>query len=316
LLTRRLLSGKMPPLRNDLLLGGLLGLGLITKTTVYIAIPLVAVALWWVTGRKWATWLKQAAIIYGLAMLIALPWYGRNVALYGQFDLLGLGRHDEIVVGQLRTADQITQVGWPTYARDLVTTTFHSFWGQFGWMAVPMDGRTYLFLTLLSLVALGGFFGFWRTVTLAYSPAKLSVQQQRALGLMALTIALMVLGYGWYNFSFVQLQGRYLFPALIPLGFFFSLGLSEALAPRWAWWLVGGLALTLGWVVLSGLVGNDLDKWAMLLVGLALALAAGRAWLARRWLVPTSWLMMLCYGGLALLALLSPFWFVVPYLTP
>ena len=36
--------------------------------------------------------------------------------------------------------------------------------------------------------------------------------------------------------------------------------------------------------------------------GLAFALAASRAWLTSRWLVPTSWLMILIYGGLAVLA--------------
>ena len=89
-------------------------------------------------------------------MLVALPWYLRNVSLYGGLDLLGLGRHDEVVVGQLRTAELLADVGWATYLQRFATTTFHSFWGQFGWMAVPMDGRTYLLLTLLTLLALGG----------------------------------------------------------------------------------------------------------------------------------------------------------------
>jgi hypothetical protein len=126
----------------------------------------------------------------------------------------------------------------------------------------------------------------------------------------------MTLGYIWYNLSFVQFQGRYLFPALIPLGFFFSLGLWEVLSLRWGWWLAAGLAVAWVWLLLTGLVGKDLDKWAALLIGLVLILAIARAWLASRWPVPTSWLMMLIYGGLAWLALFSPFWFVIPHLSP
>ena len=38
---------------------------------------------------------------------------------------------------------------------------------------------------------------------------------------MALTIVLMGLGYIGYNLEFVQFQGRYLFPALIPWASFF-----------------------------------------------------------------------------------------------
>ena len=131
---------------------------------------------------------------------------------------------------------------------------------------------------------------------------------------MALTIGLMALGYGWYNLTFVQFQGRYLFPALIPLSLFFSLGLAEAFKARWAWWLAGGVGGALAWIIFSGVLAGGLDKWAVLLVGLVLALTVGRAWLVCRWTIPAGWLLAACYLGLGLLALLSPFWFIIPYL--
>ena len=168
------------------------------------------------------------------------------------------------------------------------------------------------------LIAVAGLIGFWSSVFSARPEPRygLSTGSRRALGLLALAILLMVLGYVWYNLTFVQFQGRYLFPALIPLGLYFTLGLEESFSLRWAWRLAGGLALALGWMVVSGVLGGNVDKWALLLVGLAFLLTLGRAWLARRWPVPASWLMAISYGGLALLALLSPFWFVVPYLSP
>ena len=316
-----------PYFQNNLLLAILLGLGLGTKITVYIAIPLIAVGLWWTSDRKteaqgrvrgWGRLIKQAGIIYGLALLIILPWYIRNAIIYGDFDIWGMTRHSEIVEGQLRTADYLAEVGVLTYLGNFVTTTFHSFWGQFGWMAAPMDGRVYLVLTLLSLITLGGLVGFWRGVSSRSTESRydLSPDQRRALGLMSLAVVLMALGYGWYNLGFVQFQGRYLFPALIPLGVFFALGLNEALLPRWQWWLVAGLAAALGWVVVVSFLKGDLDKWGVLITGLLLALATGRALLARYWLIPVSWLMMACYGALGLLALVSPFWFIVPHLSP
>lgn len=366
LLTRRLLLVEKASRQGNLLLGALLGIGLLTKTTVYIAIPLLAVTLWLtsVAGpkepandgttrpgviRDWARLVKQAGLIYGLALLIALPWYIRNARLYGDFDILGLARHDTVVVGQLRTGDYLAEAGGAAYLSNFATTTFHSFWGQFGWMAVPMDGRVYLALTLLSLIALGGLIGLgieeWRPALPALSvaagsvverlgifgskastrasgphttsPARsLSTGQRRALGLMALTIILMALAYVGYNLTFVQFQGRYLFPALIPLGLLFSLGLSEAFSRRWLWWPVGGLAGALVWVVVASVFKGDLDRWAALITGLAFALAAGRALLARCWWIPTWWLVVVCYTGLGLLALASPFWFVRPYLAP
>jgi hypothetical protein len=234
-----------------------------------------------------------------------------------------LGRHDAVVVGQLRTADLLAQVGWQTYLQNLLTTTFHSFWGQFGWMAVPMSERVYLALTLLTVTAfVGVLLGIGRLDesddSLQNNASRLTRHASRptpALVLMALTLTLMLLGYLWYNLEFAQFQGRYLFPAMIPLGFFFSLGLDKAFSLRWAWLLVGGLALALGWVIVAGLRRGDVDNWAVLVVALPLALAAARAGLASRWPVPASWLLLAVYIGLALLTLISPFWYVIPYLS-
>ncbi|MBN1993518.1 MAG: hypothetical protein JW953_12530 [Anaerolineae bacterium] len=315
-------------IKNDWLLGLLLGLGLGAKTTVYIALPLVAVALWWTStpkteqgaGRDWRKLARQAAVVFGLAFLIILPWFGRNALIYGNFDILGLKQHEAIVVGQLRTTDYLAEVGWPVYLSDFATTTFHSFWGQFGWMAVPMDGRTYLLLTLLTLIAAGGLIGFaWRirSPRRATGPEyNLSADQWRALGLLGLATMLVGLAYVGYNLSFRQFQGRYLFPALIPLAIFFAMGLREAFSPRWRWWLATGLATGWVWVITTSLLKNEPDKWAILITGLVFAAAAGRALLARYGFIPTSWVMMVCYGALGFLALASPFWFIMPYLTP
>jgi hypothetical protein len=180
-----------------------------------------------------------------------------------------------------------------------------------------MSERVYLALTVLTLAALGGMiflildFRFWKDVSVPHASCP-----TRALLLMGLTIGLMALGYTWYNLEFVQFQGRYLFPALIPLGLFFSLGLHEAFSRRWAWGLAGGLAVVLAWVIVASLTNGDLDRWAVLIIGLLLALAVARAWLAPNWPIPAAWLMIACYSGLALLTLISPFWFVVPYLSP
>lgn len=357
LLIRRLGVEDRASTRRDVTLGVLLGLGLITKTTVYIAVPLTAVTLGLAAVKaarrrgggevdemspsrgvefqqtqrcpnrvNGSLLIKQTGLIFGLALVIALPWYIRNAVLYGNFDLLGLGRHNAVVVGQLRTADYVAEAGWPTYLYNFVTVTFQSFWGQFGWMAVPMSQRVYLALTLLTLAALGGLVGFWTAhlmgVDLSFgkdvsSSSAPSTKQFQALLLMALTIGLMLLGYVWYNLEFVQFQGRYLFPALIPLGIFFSMGLSVAFSPRWAWLLAGSLALlAVGWLAVTPLRQGEIDKWALLLVGLAVVFAVGRAWLASRWPVPASWLLTAVYAGLAGLTLLSPFWYVIPYLSP
>jgi hypothetical protein len=310
----------------------MLGLGLVTKTTVYIAVPLILAGLWLAalplpaTRVNWRKLLKQATLIYGSAGLMALPWYMRNINLYGNWDILGLTRHDQVVVGQLRTGEFLAQVGWWGYFKEFFSTTFRSFWGQFGWMAVPMSDRVYWVLGLLLLLAL---LGWGRKVVKRRQTIKekaplttpnlslwLRSASDKALLLMALTVVLMALGYGWYNLEFTQFQGRYLFPALIPLAIFLTLGWLSAFSWPMRWGLATILGLALAGQLLAGLRSSDLDKTATLLTGLFLLLALGRIWLARCWQMPLTWLLGAVYVGLALLTLVSPFWYIIPYLSP
>ena len=163
------------------------------------------------------------------ALLIALPWYARDIAIYGWPDFLGLIRHDQIVVGQMRTGEFLAQVGWDAYMQRAVEFTFKSFWGVFGWLGVFMDSRVYFVLALLSGVAVAGSFCVLR---IAYCVGRsggahdepVSAQSrsirntQSAIRLLAISALLTLLTYAWYNTQFVQHQGRYLFTALIPSG--------------------------------------------------------------------------------------------------
>ena len=49
----------------------------------------------------------------------------------------------------------------------------------------------------------------------------------------------------YYNLSFIQAQGRYLYPALLPIALFFVLGLRELLAPMHARLLLGIAVISL-----------------------------------------------------------------------
>ena len=51
--------------------------------------------------------------------------------------------------------------------------------------------------------------------------------QRAAWLILSLTALLAVLQYLYYNTEFVQLQGRYLFPGLIPLGVWIALGVDS-----------------------------------------------------------------------------------------
>ncbi|MFQ5575985.1 MAG: ArnT family glycosyltransferase [Anaerolineae bacterium] len=299
-LLARAQTGAPPPF----IAGAALGLILLTKVTVYTALPLAAVTLF-LADRRPRPLLKNALRVYLPALAMALPLYLRNALVYGGLDILGLRRHDAVVVGQLRTAQKLAEQGWPGYLSDMFRTTFHSFWGQFGWMAVPMDGWVYLALNVAQWLAAAGLaLWLWR------NPPR-STALRQALAVMAAALALAGSVFVGLNLSFVQFQGRYFFTALMPLGLFFSLGLFEAARRENAVAATGVPALRLGWTVVASAGGGGPGKWGLLITGGALA-----ALLVRRRLpdAASGWYLG---GTLALLAALSGaglWWFIIPNL--
>jgi hypothetical protein len=140
---------------------------------------------------------------------------------------LGLVRHDAIVLGQP------TAVAWSLNAlRTLVETGFQSFWGQFGWMGVLMDPAAYGALwALAALVGCG-------TVAALLRLRSGDGREAAILASPALAyLALVGLGFVWYNLRFIQPQGRYLFSAMAGIGALFAAGLLSAFAARHARWI-------------------------------------------------------------------------------
>lgn len=183
-----------------------------------------------------------AGVVVAVAGVIGAVWWVRNSVAYGFPDVLGLTRHDEVVIGQLRTAERIAQVGWSGYWQGVFATTFNSFWGQFGWMALPLPSWAYPRIGLLLLgAALGLAWDVARVLRGKTSPP--SAMQVSVGLLMALMGILALAQFALYNISFYQVQGRYLFVALIPFALWIAAGLdawarvlADALQARAAAW--------------------------------------------------------------------------------
>jgi 4-amino-4-deoxy-L-arabinose transferase-like glycosyltransferase len=293
------------------LLGITTGLALLTKSSTYVAVPLVLLAvagrhLWLTPGSPSLATLASAGGIYLLpATALALPWWLRNVALYGGLDFLGLGRHDQVVAGQLRTVEFVAQNGAGKLIQSFVVTSFRSFWGQFGWMGVLLDQRIYQALAILTAFSLAGLVLWagrtWRR-RLAWPR-----WQWLAGGLLALSGLFTLASYLWYNTQFLQHQGRYLFPALIPISLGVALGWREALRRRHA------LSLAVLFIAGAAILrfAGLLPTWPLLMVG-----ATAAALVVRRF-VPPRWdpvVHALPYLALIPLDLASLFFFVVPQL--
>jgi 4-amino-4-deoxy-L-arabinose transferase-like glycosyltransferase len=217
----RYLKGKNIQARH---LGFLLGIAFITKTTVYFmaAVLLLVIAL-----RNWDDKSKLGRELFSFsipASICAVLYWGRNHFVYGFPDFLGLKAHDSVVVGQLRTGDYIAQIGINSYWQEAFSTSFNSFWGQFGWMEARLADAIPFAMPYIGLLLLLGLLGL-----LLYR-LRPNLREETALPqiwpVFALTIALTLGMFIYYNLSFVQFQGRYLFTAMIPFALLLVYGLD------------------------------------------------------------------------------------------
>jgi hypothetical protein len=298
--------------RRALALGGLLGLALLTKMQSYVALAILFTALTYdiITGKlPLRRGVGLGALSLFVAGIMVAPWLSRNVAIYGLDDPLALSRHDLVVHGQLTTSEWLARVGPWTGLVAFGRTTFQSFWGQFGWMAAPIDGRIYGALAWFSGLCVLGLVLGWRRAPRA---RRRSFLLGRPLAIMTIWVLVTVLGYLWWNVRFVQHQGRYLFPALTPISLMLAAGWCNVHRRGWTF---GALALGAGAGVLalSGAIQGNINVIATagLILGACGLWAAHR--LSIRWPGPLALLPGL---GLAALSLLALWTVIVPFLSP
>jgi hypothetical protein len=195
---------------EPLVLGAALGLGILTKLALVVFAPLALL----VSLRR----PRSALLVFALALLVLTPWLVHQVTTYGWSDPLGTVRHDQVVFDQLRFPGLTFE-----YARSWLTITYHSFWGQFGWMAIEVHERLYWAWGLFTLLgALGLMLGVLRR----------AVPLDPRLLITVLVVLGTAAAYVGYNLSFQQAQGRYLFPALVPLCVLLVQGWASWLPPR------------------------------------------------------------------------------------
>ncbi|MCC6616218.1 MAG: DUF2142 domain-containing protein [Anaerolineae bacterium] len=242
----------MTGIRTALWLGLLVGLGLLTKVSTLLLLPVVAFAflLRWRRLRMSFGYLLGCVVVFGvIAVGLGALWWLRNLGVYGVPDFLGLAAHDRVVVGQLRTEALIADVGVSEYLSRALTTTFHSFFGQLGWMALPLPGLVYIAIGLLLLVAIVGWFVRRRSTDPVGTDITL---------VLAVMSILAILQYLYYNTEFVQFQGRYLFSGLIPFALFVVLGWDG-----WRGRLLGRRPLGIFVLVGLPLLLIPLDLWLL-----------------------------------------------------
>ncbi len=108
--------------------------------------------------------------------------------------------------------------------------TFASFWANFGWMNIPLDPIWYAVLAVISLIAfLGLALRILRDTRRSGQRIIFGERWQKGAFLILLLASLLIFAqtFGLMVIQNIPQQGRYLFPAIVPLSTLFILGLRE-----------------------------------------------------------------------------------------
>jgi hypothetical protein len=206
--------------RESIVLGLALAAGIYTKTSTLVLIgalivAAIALARFNLLDGRNATIFAVVPIIVGV--LVGAPWLIRNTVLYGdpvaQHIFMTAFQHTTMTTSQM--LDHLTLAA---YVWLVVRVTFESFWGVFDSMYIFLPQPVYAVLAAVSCISLWGAFRWYR-----WSDA--TAEEQVITWLFFALIGATALGFARFNLTFFQAQGRYLYPALLPIAFFFCCGI-------------------------------------------------------------------------------------------
>jgi len=207
---------------GGIVLGTLLGIW--SKSTAVFLLPLdLGLAIWWLVRQDGKFWTRRVlffSVVGAGVLAVGLQVWGRS-----QLGTVVLKRLMDGIHG-LRTLDLLwVDVRGITFGEALLGT-HESFWANFGWMMLPVNGRWYGGLTLLVCLSLMGW--LWGRSQKRLPPW--------ALGILGGALVLASGVFVWVSLLGKQLyyqpQGRYLFPVLVPYAFLLVGGLARLFAPR------------------------------------------------------------------------------------
>ena len=243
--------------RRDALAAGLaLGLCLLSKLTTLPLAGLLGLAL--LLGAVQArTWRRLPGLAAWTALgtgLISAWWFALNMLRYGMDDPLGWKRFSGRAADLARSTPLSAELG------QFWQVQLASFWGWFGWLALPLPRWHYGVATGLALTALAGLARWGLRERRASSLAT-----RRALALATLTVALAYASVFRlaFDMNLVVAHGRLLYIALPALALLVATGLLALCPPAWERRAALALGLGLFGLALQALVGTLLPGYRL-----------------------------------------------------
>ncbi|MEE8391831.1 MAG: glycosyltransferase family 39 protein, partial [Anaerolineae bacterium] len=231
------------------ILGGLAGLGMLTKQSALLLLPLGLLAVVW--QRESVFPLRRKVLIDGGVFLAAALgvgswWYGRNAILYG--DPLGLETHFA------------SQVPLTHFGLTEALMLARSYWAAFGWAPILVEAPVYAAAVLVVLAGLAG-------IVIAVLPGgflpppwgkrggdlwRMPAMTKRGLALLVIAFALNVAGLVRWAIATGAPGGRLLFLTLPAVAALIAWGLyqwREIAIARWGLGVMACLAFLFAAVV-------------------------------------------------------------------
>ncbi len=208
------------------MLGGLAGLGLLTKQTALLLLPLgcLAIAMQPRDTLSWRKLLVDGGGFLAAAASLGGWWYVRNAILYR--DPLGMGSH---LAHRTPLAGFGLQEAW---------MTARSYWAAFGWALILAESPIYAVIGLVMLMALAGLaVSVLRGGALRKAPR---LAQCGTLFLAAVCV-LNVISFVQWAVTTGAPYGRLLFPSIAAAGVLVAWGLAQWTRWRVARWTAGAL---------------------------------------------------------------------------
>ncbi|CEK14090.1 PMT family glycosyltransferase, 4-amino-4-deoxy-L-arabinose transferase [Chthonomonas calidirosea] len=203
-----------------------LGLGLITKVTAILLIPVFLFFLWLMhlSGQQTRKLVISAAVVSCMSLLVAGWWYIRNVIVYGE--LFPLKEFSQTFAGTAQASVVAQHLGgWGSYWWHSLLWSFMSFWAVFGTpklaaQGIPayLPGTVYLLTALISLMMVVGL------ARVHLRRKGFATYQIHGIWLLMASVGIVGIAFIVFLSHYFQVQGRYMYPVILPLGILMSLG--------------------------------------------------------------------------------------------
>ena len=227
--------------RVTALLGVVLGAAMLTKATSVLLVPVIGLglALIWRSGAPGVRVARSAAAIAVIALMLSGWWFARNAALYHEW--LPITAFRQSFEGTVKATDVVAGTtglhvdGWAGYALLVGRWTFQSFLAVYSTArGSTFGGPTFLPSQLYILVGVAGIAAAAGVAMSMFSRGRVPAIQRRSLTLLIAVTVLVLASFVAFASRYFQAQGRYLYPAMLPIALLTAFGWRTIFPARYA----------------------------------------------------------------------------------